>query len=440
MSRKILLLVLIAWAPFSVAEVREITVNDDLRAAIAALAPGDVLILNGGTYSLNSRFNISVVGTEDQPITIRAKEGEDVLIEMNTGAQNILEVQNSQYLELVGLRFRGGSHGIRLMSSSFITIENCEIFETGDVALSANSGGTFEGLTIRGNHIHHTHGTGEGMYLGCNNDACRVKDSLIEGNYIHHTNGPDVSQGDGIELKEGSSGNIIRHNVIHDTNYPGILTYSTVGNGPPNIIDSNVIWNSNEYGIQSAADSIIRNNILLGESIGLQPHQAGSPSNQQLVHNTIVTQGNGIEIRGVSGDVVVANNAVYSQSGTAIRLISGATNLVTVAGNVGQGGISGSAGGYAEGNGIAADFVSGNFNGAPPIDVFPATGSALVGAGSPTQVAEFDFNGNSRQGVADAGAYTFDAGGSPGWALAAAFKVLAERASVPTPPTDVTAD
>ncbi len=127
MSRKILLLVLIAWAQNSVADVREITINDDLRAAIAALAPGDVLILNGGTYSLDSRFNISVVGTENQPITIRAKDGDDVLIEMNTGAQNILEVQNSQYLELNGLRFRGGSHGIRLMSSSFITIEDCDL-------------------------------------------------------------------------------------------------------------------------------------------------------------------------------------------------------------------------------------------------------------------------------------------------------------------------
>ena len=82
------------------------------------------------------------------------------------------------------------------------------------------------------------------MYLGCNNNGCRVANSLIEGNYIHHTNGPTVEQGDGIELKEGSYGNIIRDNVIHDTNYPGIITYSTVGNGPPNVIEGNLIWNS----------------------------------------------------------------------------------------------------------------------------------------------------------------------------------------------------
>ena len=32
---------------------------------------------------------------------------------------------------------------------------------------------------------------------------------LIEGNYIHHRNGSNVSQGDGIELKDGSSGNLV---------------------------------------------------------------------------------------------------------------------------------------------------------------------------------------------------------------------------------------
>ena len=136
------LLILVLWVSLAGAETREITTDDDLRAAIASLTPGDQLLLGGGTYSLNSRFNITAVGSRDQPIVIRAKNGENVLIEMNTGVQNILEVQNSQYLEIQNLRFRGGSHGIRLMNSDYVTIEGCEIFETGDVAISANSGGT----------------------------------------------------------------------------------------------------------------------------------------------------------------------------------------------------------------------------------------------------------------------------------------------------------
>ena len=421
------------------AEVTEISPGDDVRAAIANLGPGDELVLSGGVYGFDSRFNISVVGQPGSPAVIRGKAGEQAIIEMNTGSQNVLEVQGSAHLVLRGLTFRGGSHGIRLMDSDFITIEDCEIYETGDVALSANSGGTYEGLVIRRNHIHHTNGTGEGMYLGCNSDACRVVDSVIEWNYIHHTNRATVEQGDGIELKEGSAGNIIRHNVIHDTNYPGIITYSAAGNGPANIVEGNLVWNTNDNGIQSAADAIIRNNIVLGSPIALQSHQAGSPSNQVVVHNTVITQGDGIDVRDVSGPVVVANNAVYSQSGTAIRLISGNIGLVTVAGNVGEGGISGTSSGYTEGNGIAADFIDADYTGAPPIDLFPAEGSALIGAGVAEHVTELDFNGLPRSGAADAGAYGFQAGGNPGWPLGPGFKDSAGGSARPNPPTDVTA-
>jgi hypothetical protein len=333
------------------------------------------------------------------------------------------------------IEFTGGSHGIRLMSSSFITIEGCEVHDTGDVAISANSGGTYEGLKILRNNVHHTNGTGEGMYLGCNSDACRVANSLIEGNYVHHTNGASVAQGDGIELKEGSYGNTIRDNVIHDTNYPGIITYSTVGNGAANIVEANVIWNTNDNGIQSAADAVIRNNIVLGAPIALQSHQAGSPSNMQVVHNTVINNAAGIVVRNVVGSVVVANNAVYAQSGSAIRLVSGNLSLVTLAGNVGQGGLSGASSGYREGNGIGADFVNASF-GVPPIDVFPRAGSALIAAANASHVTPLDFNGTSRTGSTDAGAYRYNASGNPGWKIVAGFK----SAVRPNPPTSVTAE
>jgi hypothetical protein len=415
----------------------EITPSGNLRGAISALQPGDELVLAGGTYTMSSRFGVTVVGTPQQPITIRAKTGEKPRIHMNTTAQNIIEVVGSRYVTFRGLEFTGGSHGIRLMDSDFVTIESCEIHETGDVAISANSGGTYEGLRILRNHIHHTHGTGEGMYLGCNNNACRIANSLIEGNYIHHTNGADVEQGDGIEIKEGSYGNIVRDNVIHDTNYPGILTYSTVGNGPPNVLEGNVIWNSNDYAIQSAADVVMRNNIVLG-TVALQSHQAGSPGNVQIVNNTILDRGSGIEVRNVVGSVLIANNAVYVESGAAIRLISGNVSLVTLAGNVGRGGLQGGSSGYSNGNGLAADFVSAHY-GVPPIDLMPKSGSALIGAASSSHMPAQDFNGTSRTGTTDVGAYRFNASGNPGWQISAGFKTGGNIVR-PMPPTNVSAE
>lgn len=414
----------------------DITPSGDLRAAIAALKPGDELVLGGGTYTFSSRFGVTIVGTQQQPITIRAKTGEKPRIHMNTNAQNIIEVQGSRYVTFRGIEFTGGSHGIRLMDSDFVTIEECEVHETGDVAISANSGGTYEGLRILRNHIYDTRGTGEGMYLGCNNNACRIANSLIEGNYIHDTNGPDVEQGDGIEIKEGSYGNIVRDNVIHDTNYPGIIVYSTVGNGAQNIIEGNVIWNSGDNAIQAAADVIIRNNIILGV-VAFQPHQAGNPGNIELVHNTIINESSGVDVRNVVGPVLIANNAIYSQNSRAIQLISGSLNLVTVAGNVGQGGLSGASSGFTEGKGIGADFVNGHY-GVPPIDLFPKSGSALIGAASAAHAAALDFNGTSRTGTNDVGAYRYSASGNPGWTITAGFKTSGNVIR-PNPPTNVTA-
>ena len=270
----------------------EIGPSDDLEVAAAALSPGEELVLRGGTYFFDENVTITANGTAAQPITIRAKNGEQPIIEQATTNQNVVEINGSSHLVISGIEFTGGSHGIRLINSDYITIEDCEVHETGDVAISANSGGTYEGLKILRNHIHHTNGTGEGMYLGCNNDGCRIANSLIEGNYIHHTNRATVEQGDGIEIKEGSYGNIVRDNVIHDTKYPGILLYSTVGNGPQNIVEGNIVWNVSDNTMQIAADAVIRNNIVLG-NVSFQSHQSGSPSNIEFVHNTVVNDGSG---------------------------------------------------------------------------------------------------------------------------------------------------
>jgi len=279
-------------------------------------------------------------------------------------------------------------------------------------------------VQIRRNHIHDTDGTGEGMYLGCNSNGCQVQNSVIAENWVHHTNADTVSQGDGIELKEGSFANTIRDNVIHDTSYPCILTYSTVGNGEPNVIERNVMWGCGDHAIQSAADAIIRNNIILSagaNGIAMQPHQAGTPSNLEVVHNTVLkASGHALSLRGATGTVVIANNALYAMSGRAIDAM-GPASMVTVAGNVGAGGVAGVTGAYVDGD-VGVDFVSGHYGGAPPIDPFPAAGGALVAAGDEAYVVADDFNGTSRVGVADVGAYAYAEGGNPGWTIAEGFR------------------
>jgi len=400
---------------------QEISPQDDIHAAVAALQPGDELLLAGGDYFLDRSLVLNLYGTAEDPIVLRAKDGERPVFNMTNSGQYTVDIDGAAYIELHGIEIVGGLQGIRMREADYITVADCEIRDTVDVALAVNWTGTYTGLRLVRNHIHHTNNTGEGMYLGCNNDFCRVENSLIDGNYIHHTNGPSVTQGDGIELKEGSSGNIISNNVIHDTNYPGILVYSTVGNGPPNVIEGNVMWNSDENGMQVAADAIVRNNIIIGAPVAFQQHQAGSPANIEFYNNTVLVPGDAMNVRDVSGPVLIANNAVYSENGTAINLINGDLSQVTLSGNIGRGGVVGAASGYIDGNGMTADFVAGSY-GDLPFDVFPAPGSALIGGADVTFAPAVDFNGTPRAAPHDVGAYRYASGGNPGWSIARSFK------------------
>ena len=253
-----------------------------------------------------------------------------------------------------------------------------------------------------------------------------MHDSLVANNYIHDLTGPNVSQGDGIEIKAGSYANVVRDNVIHDTAYPGITLYAANGNGAPNVIERNLVWNAGDNGIQVTGDAIVRNNIVLGaiaHGIGIHPSQGGDVGDLLIVNNTILkANGDAIHINGIVGAVVVANNALYAPTGNAIY-VDGATGFVAASANVGVGALSGIAGGFDASGDIATDFASANYGGAPPQDLVPRAGH-LVGAADAATIAIDDFNAMPRGATLDVGAYRNDPDGNPGWPLQAGFKSI----------------
>jgi len=396
--------------------------GDDVEAALDGLRAGDEVVLADGEYTLPDRFSFSAIGTPGRPIVIRAGEGARPHFHRPNAQQNIWDIEEARHVVIRGLRFSGGSAGLRIMRASHLTIEDCEIFETGDVALRMNDAGeTYESVRVLRNHIHDTHGTGEGMYLGCNDDACRLADGLIAGNWVHHTNAPDVRQGDGIELKDGSYGTVIRDNVVHDTKFPCILGYSTSGNGAANTVERNVMWGCGDHALQWEADATIANNIVLGAAgaaLATQPHQENGPSKLRILHNTLINDGDALTIRNPSGEVTVANNALYA-TGRALYVNANASRVLVVA-NAGQGVVRGVETDLLEGD-IANDFRSASFSGELPQDVFPVPGRALAAAGAAAYLVPEDFNGTDRAGIADLGAYAVG-DGDPGWKLDAAFK------------------
>jgi hypothetical protein len=411
----------------------EIGPGDDFRTAMKNLHAGDTLILDGGTYSFSGYFELDLAGTSAQPIVITAQTGQQPVIQYLGTDQNIVNIANSTFLTIDGIEFSGGSRGVRIMGGSDITVQNCHVHGTAANAIAANDDGySYANLKFIHNEIDHTGDTGEGFYLGCNDDACRIHDSLVANNYIHDLNGPTISQGDGIEIKKGSYANIVQDNVIHDTGYPGITMYDVNGEGGPNLIQRNIVWNTGDNGIQVTADATLRNNIVLSAAAGASAFasnniQNGSAANLIIENNTfLMPNGNGIKLNGVTGSVTIANNAIYAPNGDAIAA-NGTLTQVTLIANAGQGSLNAgsiSAGFVATGN-LANDFFGASLSGAPPQNLIPQ-GSLLVASANPANLALDDFDLQARNTHADIGAYRIQASGAPLWTIAPEFKNIDE--------------
>ena len=346
----ILLAALVGATPAGGA-VYNLTPVDDWFSVLhgSALSPGDEVVLAAGTYSDSRRLSIGHQGTAAEPIIIRAATGAAVTITRPNANQNVINLEGARYLTLRGVEVTGGSTGIRIRENNagadakFLTIEDSLIHHVGGPAITANyENQTYEGMIFRRNEIHNTGGHGEGFYLGSNNNGSQFYDGLIENNYIHDlTSKKGVFQGDGIEIKDGSYNNTIRGNIIRNTDYPGVLVYSSNGHDQ-NVIEDNVIWAINNHGIQAGSDAIIRNNIIFNcdiDGIRSQDHQSAIPGNMEITGNTIFSYGSGdaaIRIstsNPLSGPISITNNGVYAAPGTtAIQAPS--DPLVTRSGNV----------------------------------------------------------------------------------------------------------
>src|SRR5690606_38988647 len=174
----------------------------------------------------------------------------------------------------------------------------------------ANSADTAR-LWLTRNEVHDTAGSGEGLYLGAARGAFVTAFSVIAHNHVYRCSG---MQGDGIELKQGSYGNHIVGNVVHDTNYPCILLYGT-GGRQPNVVERNVCYRSNDVVLQVQGEAIVFNNALFGGTAGFTSHDhEGATRDLVFAHNTVLCPGRAVSLAAWGGRPGMAflNNAIYS--------------------------------------------------------------------------------------------------------------------------------
>jgi hypothetical protein len=373
----------------------------NLKAVMLSLLPGDELRIGAGTWTIDSLLDLALAGTASAPIRITAKPGAKPVITRSDAGQNTVNVgqgSTARYLLMRGLEIRGGDIGLRIHNASQVWIDQCEVHDSANTAVAANSE-PVERLYLTRNTVHGTDGYGEGIYLGGNFASAVARECVIAQNHVYDTAG---SQGDGIEVKQGSWGNLIAENFVHGTHYPCILVYGT-GGMPPNLIERNVLIGSGDAVLQVQGEAVVINNLLADGALGfLSTDHQGLTRDLTFAHNTIINTGTAAQMTSWNDrpGMTFANNAAYSQSGDAIQF-SGGSSGVKVTGNVAYGPVTGTLGGYALGGGLG-DFAAVTWDGV--LNITPSEGGALDGAGDPGSALLLDVTGGVRWPGMEAGA------------------------------------
>ncbi len=310
--------------------------GEQLARRISELEPGDYLQIPTGTYVIDDFFNISLQGEDGLPIWIGARPGDRVTITRSNPKQNVINVGTSsqgpaRYLILQGLEITGGSMGLRLVDCDHVWVDQCHIHHNAGPALTTNQADTSH-LTITRNHIHHTGGTGEGMYLGANWSKHRMTHSLIALNRVHDCGG---SQGDGIEVKQGSWGNVIVANDVRNTKGPCIIAYGTDGRGV-NVIEHNICIGSRDNVMQVQGEAVVRNNMLIDGAFAFHSHDHQGDTRLLTVElNTMITRGDATDLYSwpEREDMVFRRNVIYSEGGQSLVFPLGSAD-VDVSGNL----------------------------------------------------------------------------------------------------------
>jgi len=197
----------------------------ELKTALTNAHAGDEIVMADGTY--NGKFVIAagVNGTATRPIILRG--GRNVILDagdINTGY--VLYLQ-SNYWTIKGFTITNGLKGLMIDGTLHCTIDGIKVDHIGEEAIHLrkfSSHNTIQNVAITNTGLK-TADYGEGIYIGSaknnwatysngNPDLC--DSNLILNNKI----GPNVAA-ECIDVKEGTTGNVIRGNTFDATGITG---------------------------------------------------------------------------------------------------------------------------------------------------------------------------------------------------------------------------
>lgn len=313
---------------------------DTYRDALAALEPGDTLLLQPGTYTRGLPFRNS--GEPERCIVVRPLDPSDRPLFEGSDSFNIVAFHGASWIKVRGLDIDGMGHaGFGVASQGgndnpthHVVIEDLSIrgLDSNQQIVGISTKSPAWDWVIRGNRIE---GAGTGLYLGNSDGNHPFIRGVIENNTVLDTLGYSMQikhQNSRPELEgmpTGDNDTIIRWNVFSKN-----ARSSTGSSARPNLLlghlptsgtgqdDRYLVYGNFFYGnptemlMQVEGNVSVYNNVFVnpnGGAIAVQPHN-DVPRQIDIFWNTVVANGRGIRVQGGAPDFRqrVSYNAVFS--------------------------------------------------------------------------------------------------------------------------------
>jgi hypothetical protein len=255
----------------------EVTTADELTAALADAAPGDVIELADGTYA--GAFVARTSGTASAPIWLCG--GRDAVLDGGGPRKGYgLHLVPAQHWRVVGFTVRNAQKGVMADGTSGTVIQDLLVEDIGDEAVHLRSGST--GNAVLANTIRRTglrrDKFGEGVYVGSahsnwpkysGGEPDRSDFNLVADNEISETGAESV------DIKEGTTGGAVLRNTFDGAGMTGGDSWIDV-KGNEWLIAGNSGRNAPEDGMQThrildgwGARNVFTSNTFDGSGSGL---------------------------------------------------------------------------------------------------------------------------------------------------------------------------
>ncbi len=279
-----------------------VTQGASIQSAVNSANAGDTVQIRGGTY--NESVSISRSGTASAPIKIMGYPGERPVIDGQNVRGTGISISGS-YITVSNLKITNHiGHDVDVDRSSFVTLENLEVYVTGRALFIQNS----NNVTVRNSIITTPTNVArqtDGIYSQTN------KNNIYEGNTITIYNTDPTGHDDAIQMFMDDS-MIARNNYLAQVNSK---TSNAQGLYATTMFGTSQFYNNvvNLGNAQSNALSFRRLPDL------------GGTGTVEIVGNTVYGQrlGHGIWVT-ETDNPIVKNNLVYTPSGPTLTL-SGST-------------------------------------------------------------------------------------------------------------------